>query len=337
MADLSTYYMGIPVKNPFVAGASGYTKDMDSIRKIEDNGAGAIVISSLFEEQIKLQRFLLEDELTRYDDWHAEMTDIFPDVKHSGPEEHLMWVEKAVKAVDVPVIGSLNCTEQETWVEWAKKMEETGCHGLELNFFAIPNDPNRRASDIESEQLDIARSVASEVSVPVSAKLSAFYTNPLNFITELDKTGIRGLVLFNRMFHPSIDIERESGRFPFNLSSRNDHRVPLRFVGLLHGKTNAGLCASNGIHSGDDALEVLLAGSDVFQAVSTLYLNGFDVIEKILSRISSWMDSKGYSTLDEFRGKLSEEKSAERFAYRRSQYVKMLIHSDRYLERPTLI
>jgi dihydroorotate dehydrogenase (fumarate) len=334
MANLQSSYMGIPLKNPFVVGACSMTAHMDSIKRMEDAGAAAIVIQSLFEEQIQLQRMRMEEELTVSDNLDAEIQDLFPDVEHGGPEEHLMWVKKTKEAVSVPVIGSLNCTNPETWSEWAVRMEETGVDGLELNFFAIPIDGAKSAAEIEEEQIDALKRVKSKVNVPISVKLSPFYTSPLEIIHKMDSVGVNGFVLFNRMFHPSFNIEKETGQYPFNLSSSNDHRMALRFAGLLHGKVNGSICASNGIHTGEDAVEVLLAGANVFQAVSTLYRNRIDVIGSVLKDIEAWMDRKGYETLDDFRGKLSVEKTPDKWTYRRAQYVKMLLKADDYVARP---
>ncbi len=334
MANLQSKYMGIPLKNPFIVGACSMTAHMDAIKRIEEAGAAAIVIQSLFEEQIQLQRMRLDEELTLHDNLDAEIQDIFPDIEHSGPDEHLMWVRKAKEAVNIPVIGSLNCTNPETWADWAVKMEETGVDGLELNFFAIPTDAGRSAADIEAEQIDTLKKVKSRVKVPVSVKLSAFYTSPLEFISRMDATGAAGFVLFNRLFHPSFNIEKETGQYPFNLSTSGDHRLALRFVGLLHGKLKGSICASNGIHTGDDAIEALLAGADVFQAVSTLYRNRVNVIGTVLKDIDAWMDRKGYKDLDAFRGKLSVEKTSDKWTYRRAQYVKMLLKADDYVARP---
>ncbi|WP_018525800.1 dihydroorotate dehydrogenase-like protein [Alkalispirochaeta alkalica] len=334
MANLKSTYMGLPLKNPFIAGACSMTAHMDSIKRIADAGAGALVIQSLFEEQIQLQKARLEEELTINDNLDAEIQDLFPDIKHSGPDEHLMWVRKAKEAVDIPVIGSLNCVNPETWAEWAVKLAETGVDALELNLFAIPLDPSRSAASIEDEQLDTLRQVKAKVQIPVSVKLSPFYTSPLELIHRMDTAGVDGFVLFNRLFHPSFNIEKETGKYPFNLSSSSDHRLALRFAGLLHGEVQGSICASNGIHTGEDALEVLLAGADVFQAVSTLYKNRITVIESVLGEISAWMDRKGYSSIDDFRGKLSVKKTPDQWTYRRAQYVKMLLKADDYVARP---
>ncbi len=337
MADLKSTYMGIPLENPLVAGASSLTSHLDSIRKLEDAGAGALIISSLFEEQIQLQRYKMDEDLVMYDDWHAEMTDIFPEMDHAGPDEHLMWTQRGKEAVDIPVIASLNCINTETWVEWAKKLEQTGVDGLELNFFAIPVEFTQDAQAIEQHQIEVLREVATAVTIPVSVKLSPFYTSPLQLIKAMDDAGASGFILFNRFFHPSFDIEKETSSFPFNLSTQNDHRLPLRFVGLLAGNLQASICGSNGIHTGADAVEMLLAGADVFQTVSALYLNGTGRIGEMLRDIEEWMDRKGYRTLDDFRGKLSVERTPDRFTYRRAQYVRMLLKSDEYVQRPKLI
>lgn len=334
MANLQSKYMGIPLKNPFVVGACSMTAHMDAIKRIEDAGAAAIVIQSLFEEQIQLQQMRMEEELTLNDNLDAEIQDLFPDVQHGGPDEHLMWVRKTKEAVEMPVIGSLNCVNPDTWSEWAVKMEETGVDGLELNFFAIPIDGSKSSTEIEAEQIEALEKVKSKVKVPISVKLSPFYTSPLEIIHKMDKVGVNGFVLFNRLFHPSFNIEKETGQYPFNLSTSNDHRLALRFAGLLHGKLNGSICASNGIHTGEDAIETLLAGADVFQAVSTLYRNRIDVIGTILKDIEAWMDRKGYADLDAFRGKLSVEKTEDKWTYRRAQYVKMLLKADDYVARP---
>lgn len=336
MANLETSYMGIPLKNPFVMGACSMTAHMDAIKRIEDAGAAAIVIQSLFEEQIQLQRYRLEQELTISDNLDAEIQDLFPDVEHGGPDEHLMWVKRTKDALGIPVIASLNCVNPETWSEWAFKLQETGIDGLELNFFAIPVDFERSAADIEAEQLEALRQVKAAVKIPISVKLSPFYTSPLEIVRRMDQLGVAGFVLFNRLFHPSFDVEKETGRYPFNLSTSNDHRMALRFAGLLYGNVTGSICASNGVHTATDAIETLLAGADVFQAVSTVYQNSVDVIGEVLSGVDDWMDKKGYATLGDFRGKLSVSRTPDKWTYRRAQYVKMLLNADDYVTRPAV-
>lgn len=336
MANLQTTYMGIPLRNPLVVGACSLTSHMDSIKKIEESGAGAIVISSLFEEQIHLQKAQMDEELTMHDNSDAELGDLFPDVEHGGPKEHLYWVEKAKQSVSIPVIASLNCINRDTWVEWAKKLQDTGVDGLELNFFALPLDADQTAQAVENDQVQVLEAVLKAVNVPVSVKLSPFYTSPINVVKRMNDAGVKGAVLFNRLFHPSFDIDKEASRFPFNLSEPNDHRLPLRYAGLLHDVVSLDVCSSNGIHSADDAVEVLLAGAQVFQVVSTLYKNKLSVVKDIVGGIEKWMDGKGYSDLEAFRGKLSAKNTNDRWDYRRAQYVRALLHSDQHVARPAL-
>jgi dihydroorotate dehydrogenase (fumarate) len=190
---------------------------------------------------------------------------------------------------------------------------------------------------MEEEQVEVLKSVKSSLSIPVSVKLSTFYTNPVSFVKQLDDAGVDGYVLFNRFFHPSIDIEKTEVSFPFNLSNPGDHLMAIRFMGLFHNRVKGTLCASGGIHDYQQAAEVVLSGADTFQVVSTLYKNGIQVIEKILSELSEWMDKNGYSGMSDVSGKLSEDKSGNKWIYRRSQYAKMLLHAEKYLARPKIV
>ena len=195
------------LKNPVIVGACSITSNMSSIRKIEDEGAGALVFPSLFEEQIELERMKLEEELQTGSYLSAEMINIFPDMEHAGPAEHLVWVRKAKESVSIPVIASLNAINRETWADYAVQLAGTGVDGLELNFYATPSDFDRSGSDVENEQIAIVKEIKQKVKIPISVKLSMYYTNPLNFIRKLDEVGVNGFVLFNRFFQPDIDIE----------------------------------------------------------------------------------------------------------------------------------
>lgn len=337
MADLRAKYMGIDLKNPLIAGASSLTSNMGSIKKIEDEGAAALVISSLFEETIQLQSYKMEQDMSYFDNLDAEIGNIFPDIEHAGPEEHLMWVRKAKEAVGIPVIASLNCANTQSWAEWALKLEETGVDGLELNFFAVPTDPAESGDSIVAGQLEALKAIRSKVKIPVSVKLSPFYTSPLNVVKTMDEAGVAGFVLFNRLWHPEVDTDKEKMNFPFHLSSPADHGVPLRYVGMLSGSVKGSLCASNGVHSGTDAVQLILAGADVFQTVSTLYLNGVAYIGTMLKDIETWMDRKGYGALDEFRGKLNYQNSSDKWTFKRAQYVRHLLNSSEYIQRSSAL
>lgn len=325
MADLQTTYMGLKLANPIIAGASRLTSKVDGIKKLADAGAGAVVLSSLFEEQIQLERARLEEDRTRWDEMYAEMTSMFPHIEHAGPEEHLALVRKAKEAAGVPIIASLNAITPETWVEYAQRLAEAGADALELNFYATPTDLSRPGREIEAEQVSIAQQVRRAVSVPISAKLSPFYANPLNVIARLDKAGVKGFVLFNRFFQPDIDIKKEANTFPLSLSHEGDYGLSLRYAGLLYGQIKADICASTGITTGEDVAKLLLAGAGCVQVVTTLYKNGADQLGKMKRALEAWMEGKGYATLADFRGKLARANQADPWAYERAQYVRTLL------------
>ena len=328
MANLKTDYMGIALGNPVIAGASELTSNMDSIKRIEDAGAGAMVIKSLFEEQIQLERARFDEEQHQYDDIHAEMTSLYPDMEHSGPEEHLMWVRKVKETCSMPVIASLNAVNKDTWVEWAKKLEETGVDGLELNFFANPELQEGDGASIEKDQIAVVKDVAKAVKIPVSIKMSLFYTAPLSVAKAFDKSGAKGLVMFNKFFQPDIDAEKEKSTIPLNLSVATASRLPLRYSGLLFGEVGASICASSGIMDGLDAAKMILAGADVVQVVSTLYRNKITQIGRIVADLEKWMDGKGYASLADFRGKMSRKNTADPWTYKRAQYARLLMKPD---------
>jgi dihydroorotate dehydrogenase (fumarate) len=325
MGSLQTRYMGIALANPVVAGSCDLTSNVDSIKRIEDAGAGAVVLKSLFEEQIQLERMKLEDDLDTGSELYSEMASIFPKLKHAGPKEHLHWVKKSREAVKIPLFASLNAVERGTWVEYAKQLADQGVNGLELNFFATPRDFDTSGADVEKEQLDTVHEVRNAVSIPLAVKLSVFYSNPLNMVSTLDKAGVNGFVLFNRFFQPDIDPETESMRQPFNFSIEADNRLPLRFAGLLHGRIKADVCASTGIMNGMDVARMILAGAAAVQVVTGLYRNGVKSIGTMLSELGAWMDGRSYAGIDAFRGKLSAKNATDPWAYTRAQYAKMLL------------
>ena len=331
MVDLTCKYLGLELKNPVIAGASALTQNMQTIKRIEQAGAGALVVSSLFEEQVQLSQFLLDESLQSEDDLYAEMTSMFPKIQHAGAEEHLMWVKRTKEAVDIPVIASLNAVNAGTWVEYAKKLEDTGADALELNFYSMPVDFDTDAAVVEAGQLEVLAQVKKSVKVPVSVKLSSFYSSPLNFIKRLDDAGADGFVLFNRLFHPKVNIESCTNDLSFNLSAPQDHRLALRFAGLLHGNVSGDVCASGGIHSSNEAIGVLLAGADVFQMVSSLFNNKIEYIEVVLEEIAEWMEDKKYTSIADFRGKMSKKHNDDPWAYTRAKYVTVLRQSGQYI------
>lgn len=325
--------MGIELKNPIIVGASNLVLDENHLKQMEEAGAAAIVYKSLFEEQVQLENLALSEAMEEYTERHAEMTTLFPDIEHAGPREFLMNLRNARKVVSIPLFASLNAVYKETWVEYAEQLAETGVDGLELNFYSVPQDFNKTEASITDEQITIVRQVKKAVRIPVAVKISPFYTNPLYLIKKLDEEGVNGVVLFNRLFQPDIDIDLEENYFPYNLSHQQDSRIALRYAGLLYGNINASLCANTGILTGEDVITMILAGADCVQVVSTLYKNQIEYISTMLTDIQEWMHEKQYQKLNDFRGKLSKKRIKDPFAYKRAQYVDILLKSEEIFKR----
>ncbi len=326
--DLTTKYLGLTLKNPIIVGASNLVTDLNILKKLEDAGAAAIVYKSLFEEQIHLENLQMEEEMTGYNDRNAEMTSLFPhDIYEAGPDEFLMHFEEARKTVDIPMIASLNAVFDDTWYEYAKKLEAVGADALELNFYNNPREFDMEGRAILNEELDVIKGVKAAVKIPVSVKLSSFYTNPLYIFKEMDRKAVDGFVLFNRLFQPDININTESMHFPYNLSSEYDSRLTLRYVGLLFDNIKASICANTGIFTGEDVIKMLLAGADAVQVVSTIYKHGPQQITKMLEDLEIWMANKQYENIEQFKGNLSKKNVKDPFAYRRAQYVDILMKS----------
>jgi dihydroorotate dehydrogenase (fumarate) len=329
MNKLSTKYMGIELNNPIILGASNLVTDIDNLKKAEELGAGAIVFKSLFEEQIQLESFQLDERLNEFNDINAEMVQIHPNIKHSGPDEHLLNIRKAKESLTIPLIASLNAINNETWLKYATLLGETGVDGIELNFYQIPLDFNRNAGEIEDEQIKTLKEIRKNISIPISVKLSSDYSNILNFIKKLDKAGADAVVLFNSFFQPDIDINTEKHIKTFHLSNAGDYKKSLRYTGLLFDNIKADICSSYGIFSGEDVIKLLLSGATCVQIVSTLYKNGLSQILNIRKELEEWMDLKSYKSIGEFRGKLSNNKlPGNPFVYKRAQYVDLLLNSE---------
>jgi len=327
MSNLKTNYMGIDLKNPLVVGASNLVDNLDHLKRLEDSGAGAIVYKSLFEEQIQLESFFEEEAMAEFNNRHAEMINIYPEMKDAGPAVFLKKLQTAKQSVDIPLIASLNCVSRDIWLEYAKEIEKTGVDGLELNFYESPREFGVSGHAILEEQLKITNEIKENLKIPVAVKLSPYYTNTLRFVNMMEGAGADAVVLFNKLFQPNIDIEAEKMSYEFNNSGKGDYRLALRFMGLLHGKTNLHLIASTGIKDGKDLIKMILAGAQAVQVVSTLYQNGLDYTNTIIRYLESWMERKGYNSLDDFRGKLSKENMKDPFAYKRAQYVDILMKS----------
>jgi dihydroorotate dehydrogenase (fumarate) len=329
--------MGIKLKNPLILGASNLVTKPEVIKELERAGIAAIVYKSLFEEQIQLESLQLEEEENEYNDRHAEMITTFPEVHHAGPKEHLFNLKKLKENTSVPVFASLNALYEPSWVEYAKALEETGVDGLELNLYATPGYFEVGGHSIEEKQYQIVKSVKKAVQIPVSVKLSPFYTNTLNFVKRLDEAGVDGFVMFNRFFQPDIDIEHEVFHFPWELTQPRDIQLSIRYAGLIHGNIEGSICGSRGIYSSEDVIRLLLAGADVVQMVSVIYKRELSFVTTMLNEIEAWMDKKGYKTLEDFRGKLARKNLKDPFTYQRAQYVDILMKSEEIFKKYPMV
>ncbi len=328
MADLRTSYMGIELKNPFIVGACSLSRQIDSIKEIEAAGAGGLVIKSLFEEQVQLENADLDEALSQYDDMYAEAVNLFPDVSHAGPKEHLYWVSEARKATDLPLIGSLNAVNEDVWVDYARQLAETGVDALELNFYSLPLDPNLAGGDIEKRELEIFSKIREAVKIPLAVKLHPFYTNVMNVVAEFESRGANSVVLFNRLFQPDLNLQTGEERKRLVLSDARDGLNTLRWTALLHGRSEVDLVASTGIVSGLDAAKMVMAGATAVQVVSALYANRISFLADMIEQFSGWMDEKGHTNLADFRGIASKQNVKDPWAYERGQYIKALLGFD---------
>jgi dihydroorotate dehydrogenase (fumarate) len=336
MTNMKTTYLGLELENPLIVGACNLVNDLDNLKKIEDAGASAIVYKSLFEEQIQLERMEMEDSLNEYEERHAEMISLFPHIEHAGPKEHLTKLQLAKETVKIPVIASLNCIFQDTWLEYARLLQQTGVDALELNFYFIPRDAKLDGKTINDQQVEVLKYIKKHIDIPVSVKLSPFYANPLNIISNMDEAGADGYVLFNRFLQPDIDIKTEKHVNTLTSSHQEENKLPLRFAGLLYGHTSGSICCSGGIHTSEDIIKMLLAGADAVQVVSTLYKNKIGYIATLLRELSSWMEENGYKTIKDFKGKLSHKNVHNPLIYKRAQYIDLLINSGEIFKNNSL-
>ena len=330
--NLSTTYGGLTIKNPVIVGASNLVSDVKNLVKLEEAGAAAIVYKSLFEEQIQLEAYKLDQMREYYSHIDPEHSTFLPNVEHAGPAEHLMHLKEARSNLTIPLIGSLNCINDDSWLEYALKMEDTGVDALELNFYNSVTDFSLTSQAIEDKHVKTLELLRAATRLPIFVKLSPFYANPLQLISRMDKLGVDGFVLFNRFFQPDINIEFEKHHYPYNFSNESDNRLALRYAGLLYRNIRGSIISNTGILTGADIVKMLLAGADAVQVVSTIYKKGISTITTMLEELRSWMISKNYESIDDFQGKLSKEKLTDPFAYKRAQYVDILMRSELFMQ-----
>jgi dihydroorotate dehydrogenase (fumarate) len=322
---LETSLMGIPLKNPFVVGANPLTGKISMLKQLEEAGAAGVVLPSLFEEKIILESFNLHESLHEFDDLHAEMTSQHPDQPHAGARIYLQFLKQAKQAIGIPVFASLNAIHESSWLTFAQELEAAGADAIELNLYHTAKNSSLSAQEIESNQLRIVQKLHKEVQVPISVKLSPFYTNTLHFIKHLDEIGVDSYVLFNRFFAEEIDTTNERLKFPLRLSQGTEYTQALRTIGLLYGTVKGDLIATGGFLDPDSMLQALLAGANSIQLVSLLHKETPKVLARLINDVSFWMEEKGYSSINDFRGKLSKLNLQDPYAFEREQYLDLLL------------
>lgn len=324
MADFSTEYMGIKLKNPIVVASSKLTSAIDGIRRCEDAGAGGVVLKSLFEEQIISDSGNMLNALDV--NVHAEAYDYSNVMSEEYYlDSYLKLVEDAKKSLSIPVIASLNCITAGKWIDYAKNFETVGADALELNVFVIPADAKKTGEEIEKVYTEIARKITKVVSIPVAMKIGPHFSGMANFMYTLAAEGMKALVLFNRFYRPDIDVEKLK-LVPANvLSAPQEMSLILQWVALMSGELPCDLAATTGIHDSNGVIKQILAGAKIAQLCSVLYNSGVEYIGTILKGIENWMERHDYTSLDQFRGILCQEKSEHPEAYERSQYIKALV------------
>ncbi len=324
--DLTTKYLGLNLKNPIVPSASPLSKTVDRVKKLEDAGASAVVVYSLFEEQIEHEANEFEHYMSYGTESFAEALSYFPmpEEYNLGPEEYLKHISNLKKAVNIPIIGSLNGVSKGGWMKYAKLIEEAGADALELNVYYIASNINDDGAKVEEIYIRDLRAIKSTVKIPVAIKLSPYFSSVGNIAKKLDEAGADGLVLFNRFYQPDIDLEKLEVVPNLELSTSYDLRLPLRWIATLYGKVKANLAATSGIHTYQDVLKAMMVGSDVAMVCSELLANGIDRITEILKEIEVWMEKNEYSSIDMMKGSMSQKSVADPAAFERANYMKAL-------------
>lgn len=333
MTDLSTTYLGLKLKNPLVASASPLSKKVDTVKELEDAGVSAVVMYSLFEEQITHESHALDYFLNRGSESYAEAMTYFPEMENYniGPDSYLDLVSKLKRTVDIPIIGSLNGVSTGGWVDYAKKIEEAGADALELNIYYLPTDVKIVSKELEDAQIELVASVKKQLSIPLAVKLSPFYTALPAYAKRLSHAGADGLVLFNRFYQPDIDTETLEVIPSLNLSDSNDLLLPLRWVAILHGKIKADLALTSGVHNEKDVLKAMMAGANVVEITSEFLANGIGRATEILEGLKKWMVEYEYDSITQMQGSMSHKSVAEPAAFERANYMKALQSFDRKL------
>ncbi|MGB7603767.1 MAG: dihydroorotate dehydrogenase-like protein [Candidatus Sulfotelmatobacter sp.] len=324
MIDLKTNYLGLPLRTPLVASASPLSQELGGIRHLEDAGASAIVLYSLFEEQLRQESIELEYHLAEGTDSFAEASSFFPQPNefHVGPEGYLNHIRRAKEAVAVPVIASLNGSTLGGWANYARQIEQAGADAIECNIYFIPTDEKISGAEIEKTYIDILREVKISVRIPVGVKLSPFFSNMANMAKQLDQAGADALVLFNRFYQPDINLDELEIQPNVLLSGPQDLRLPLTWIGILYGRVRANLAATSGVHGPEDVIKLMMVGADVTMLCSTLLRNGIDHLRNVEAGVLEWMEKHEYQSVQQMKGSMSQIRCPNPSAFERAQYMK---------------
>jgi len=324
--DLTTQYLGFKLRTPLVAAASPLSEDVDGIRRMEDAGCSAVVLPSLFEEQLRQERLELNQKLEQGTESFPEALTYFPEPEEFtlGPEEYLKHIAKAKRAVKIPVIASLNASSPGGWTQYAKLIQQAGADALELNIYHIPTNLKQTGAEVEQTYLDILTAVKAQVSIPVAVKVSPFFSNFANMAARFEAAGADGLVLFNRFYQPDIDLQDLEVRPNILLSTPMAMRLPLRWIAILAGKLDLSLAATSGIHRGSDALKMLLAGADAVMLCSTLIRHGVQQFSVIERELTAWLVEHEYESVQQLKGSLSQKNCADPESFERAQYMRAI-------------
>ena len=324
--NLTTNYLGMLLKNPIVASSSPLSHSVDSIRRLEDAGAAAVVMYSLFEEQIGFDSYYIDYHLTQGTDSYAESISYFPDMQsyNVGPDEYVNLLRRAKETVDIPIIGSLNGASVGGWTDYATQIEEAGADALELNIYYLPTNTQISGIEVETLYLDIFSAVREAVTIPVAVKLNPFFSSIPNMASRLSEAGADGLVLFNRFYQPDFDLENLEVAPRLVLSSSDDLRLPLRWVAILYGRLTADLAITSGIHTSHDVIKGLMAGAKVTMMASELLQKGVGRVGQILNELATWMNEHEYESVVQMIGAMSQKHCAEPAAFERANYMKTL-------------
>jgi dihydroorotate dehydrogenase (fumarate) len=326
MVDLTTTYLGLQLKNPLVASPSPLTEKVENVKRMEEAGIAAIVMYSLFEEQIIHESLELDHFLNRGTETYAESLTYFPNIgRYSlAPDKYLERLEKNKRAVNIPVMGSLNGVSNGGWIEYARKIQDAGADALELNIYYLPTDLKLTSDQMEENYLNLVNNVHSKVSIPLAVKLPPFFTALPNFANRLVEAGADGLVLFNRFYQPDFDLENLEVTPNLVLSNSDELRLPLRWIAILYGKVKTDLALTTGVHTGEDAIKAMMAGANVAMTTSALLKRGTSAIPQILSGMEAWMTEHEYQSVTQMRGSMSQGSVAEPASFERANYMKVL-------------